>query len=190
MNVVIHSLNILFLHTFFTVFSNQLCWICNCTEPTVLIQKAHAVFMSIIIVYTPASTFAFFPPQFPLTSSHCKGCSGNLVLILECKRLKMKRKRTEGETQRATAYHHSDSNHFHVCVCVSFTKSHNPPFSPYCAPLLLPLAKLTIKAMHVTGRDIACCSSTPGSQPQFCFLGSAALCLIWLAAADAQMFLL
>lgn len=65
----------------------------------------------------------------------------------------MKRKRTEGETQRANACHHRVSNHFHVCV--SFTKSHNPLFFPYCVPLLLPLAKQTIKSMYVTRRDPA-----------------------------------
>lgn len=42
--------------------------------------------------------------------------SGNLVLILECKRIKYKKKENRGKAQRATACHHRDAKHFHVRV--------------------------------------------------------------------------
>lgn len=131
--------------------------------------------MPIIIVITlslPLLFFFFFRHDFqlhPCTVKELKlrSHSGNLVLILECKRLKMKRKRTEGETQRATACHHRDPNHFHVRLCLLL----NPPthlFFLYCVPLLLPLAKQTIKTMYVTGRDPVCCKYS--RQPTTVFL--------------------
>lgn len=100
-------------------------------------------------------------------------------LFQDVKDRKWKRKRTE-RNRAAAACHHRDANHFHVFVCLCWI----PPtrlhffFPPVCVPLLLPLAKQTIKSLHGTGRDSTRCKHS--RQPTTVFL-------LWLSCSLAPL---